>query len=105
MLRPPPRSTRTYTLFPYTTLFRSRPAGPIGCFAARFRTRATTDGPYPSAPAAACVVHRHMGAERCRDRHGGARDQSGASGLTRRVTAGTCGPDEGYLSRTTHLRL
>src|SRR3546814_7115441 len=24
--RRPPRSTRTYTLFPYTTLFRSRPA-------------------------------------------------------------------------------
>src|SRR3546814_13975901 len=24
MIRPPPRSTRTYTLFPYTTLFRSR---------------------------------------------------------------------------------
>src|SRR3546814_13874541 len=24
MLRPPPRSTRTDTLFPYTTLFRSR---------------------------------------------------------------------------------
>src|SRR3546814_16937311 len=23
LLRPPPRSTRTYTLFPYTTLFRS----------------------------------------------------------------------------------
>src|SRR3546814_12821158 len=23
MLRPPPRSTRTYTLFPYTTLFRA----------------------------------------------------------------------------------
>src|SRR3546814_21128511 len=23
MIRPPPRSTRTYTLFPYTTLFRS----------------------------------------------------------------------------------
>src|SRR3546814_17612551 len=42
MIRPPPRSTRTYTLFPYTTLFRSpsarsgagglglrRPPGPI----------------------------------------------------------------------------
>src|SRR3546814_17208853 len=27
MLRRPPRSTRTYTLFPYTTLFRSPPAG------------------------------------------------------------------------------
>src|SRR3546814_17864379 len=24
MIRPPPRSTRTYTLFPYTTLFRSQ---------------------------------------------------------------------------------
>src|SRR3546814_1327107 len=28
MIRRPPRSTRTYTLFPYTTLFRSAP--PIG---------------------------------------------------------------------------
>src|SRR3546814_9875592 len=27
MMRRPPRSTRTYTLFPYTTLFRSRIAG------------------------------------------------------------------------------
>src|SRR3546814_6299143 len=27
MRRRPPRSTRTDTLFPYTTLFRSRPAG------------------------------------------------------------------------------
>src|SRR3546814_10217190 len=26
MIRRPPRSTRTYTLFPYTTLFRSRPS-------------------------------------------------------------------------------
>src|SRR3546814_6048968 len=28
MIRRPPRSTRTDTLFPYTTLFRSRPACP-----------------------------------------------------------------------------
>src|SRR3546814_17609037 len=28
MIRRPPRSTRTDTLFPYTTLFRSRPRGP-----------------------------------------------------------------------------
>src|SRR3546814_9497436 len=27
MIRRPPRSTRTYTLFPYTTRFRSRPQG------------------------------------------------------------------------------
>src|SRR3546814_20293500 len=30
MIRRPPRSTRTDTLFPYTTLFRSRPAGGEG---------------------------------------------------------------------------
>src|SRR3546814_16835173 len=32
MIRRPPRSTRTDTLFPYTTLFRSRPAAgdPLG---------------------------------------------------------------------------
>src|SRR3546814_13281131 len=28
MIRRPPRSTRTYTLFPYTTLFRSPKLGP-----------------------------------------------------------------------------
>src|SRR3546814_8834304 len=36
MIRRPPRSTRTDTLFPYTTLFRSRseitPGAPIGVF-------------------------------------------------------------------------
>src|SRR3546814_11687147 len=35
MIRRPPRSTRSYTLFPYTTLFRS-----LFCF---FRTRLGTD--------------------------------------------------------------
>src|SRR3546814_18867808 len=30
MIRRPPRSTRTDTLFPYTTLFRSRPSWPRG---------------------------------------------------------------------------
>src|SRR3546814_18401845 len=29
MLRRPPRSTRTDTLFPYTTLFRARRGGPV----------------------------------------------------------------------------
>src|SRR3546814_14392498 len=32
MIRRPPRSTRTDTLFPYTTLFRSDPAGTGGAF-------------------------------------------------------------------------
>src|SRR3546814_968656 len=35
MIRRPPRSTRTDTLFPYTTLFRSLPPG--GSFAERLR--------------------------------------------------------------------
>src|SRR3546814_20555683 len=34
MIRRPPRSTRTDTLFPYTTLFRSRPCTPP-CFDSR----------------------------------------------------------------------
>src|SRR3546814_17215118 len=33
MIRRPPRSTRTYTLFPYTTLFRSQPDDPAQAFA------------------------------------------------------------------------
>src|SRR4030067_2011887 len=41
MIRRPPRST----LFPYTTLFRSRPCGPRGCRAA------TGTRPKPSSPA------------------------------------------------------
>src|SRR3546814_18885101 len=32
MIRRPPRSTRTDTLFPYTTLFRSSPAGRPAAF-------------------------------------------------------------------------
>src|SRR3546814_7301648 len=31
MIRRPPRSTRTDTLFPYTTLFRSRPTAGSSC--------------------------------------------------------------------------
>src|SRR3546814_4136346 len=40
MIRRPPRSTRTYTLFPYTTLFRSAAGKPIlhiFSFAAAFK--------------------------------------------------------------------
>src|SRR3546814_12495169 len=31
MIRRPPRSTRTDTLFPYTTLFRSKGTSPLSC--------------------------------------------------------------------------
>src|SRR3546814_10781383 len=37
MIRRPPRSTRTDTLFPYTTLFRSRLRLSVPSFAARFQ--------------------------------------------------------------------
>src|SRR3546814_4974645 len=41
MIRRPPGSTRTDTLFPYTTLFRSRvPVEPFEDFAARFAAAA-----------------------------------------------------------------
>src|SRR3546814_11860863 len=41
MIRRPPRSTRTDTLFPYTTLFRSKPARRGGSRHRRARPRRT----------------------------------------------------------------
>src|SRR3546814_2608554 len=55
MIRRPPRSTRTDTLFPYTTLFRSCAAGPIRSIVER-RRRHRRAGPQVSmarAPAGA----------------------------------------------------
>src|SRR3546814_11726756 len=46
MIRRPPRSTRTDTLFPYTTLFRSPAAAPAAAA--------------PAAPAAPAVDNRHI---------------------------------------------
>src|SRR3546814_1004031 len=51
MIRRPPRSTRTDTLFPYTTLFRSAPSpaphGPGGDPAPRARRRGRSGAPPP----------------------------------------------------------
>src|SRR3546814_13696936 len=50
MMRPPPSTTRTYTLFPYTTLFRSsRRHSIISAAGARRISRA--HGPAPRRPA------------------------------------------------------
>src|SRR3546814_7176327 len=48
MIRRPPRSTRTDTLFPYTTLFRSQQLGVGASFEARFNRSETTtfSGPF-----------------------------------------------------------
>src|SRR3546814_7356441 len=52
MIRRPPRSTRTDTLFPYTTLFRSRPLRRRWRRAGR-RGGARTGAQYPPPPRAA----------------------------------------------------
>src|SRR3546814_20458345 len=59
MIRPPPRSTRTDTLFPYTPLFRSRPLGRRrGC-----RRRAALPAALAAAPShAAAASGRSAGA-------------------------------------------
>src|SRR3546814_4746672 len=44
MIRRPPRSTRTDTLFPYTTLFRSGGPGLTGCGVARWTGAGTRPG-------------------------------------------------------------
>src|SRR3546814_8434375 len=44
MIRRPPRSTRTDTLFPYTTLFRSIPFEAVKLTAGARYTRETKDG-------------------------------------------------------------
>src|SRR3546814_1351614 len=56
MIRRPPRSTRTDTLFPYTTLFRSRRAR--GGAARRSDPRAIDGGTAPAAAAAVFSRHR-----------------------------------------------
>src|SRR3546814_18671781 len=61
MIRRPPRSTRTDTLFPYTTLFRSN-----ACHQARFWSQRAEDG----TDGAACPA---VGQEGHSARHGGFR--------------------------------
>src|SRR3546814_5026386 len=56
MIRRPPRSTRTYTLFPYTTLFRSR--RPLTVLCSRLQLLA---GQPPVRPCPVCVVRALQG--------------------------------------------
>src|SRR3546814_9366159 len=73
MIRRPPRSTRTDTLFPYTTLFRSRARwlatagnvehGVAAVFAQDFDDAAVGIR-YPGGDVGVVVAHRHRGANR-----------------------------------------
>src|SRR3546814_11351060 len=60
MIRRPPRSTRTDTLFPYTTLFRSRrviyTTNAIESVNARLRKILKTRGHFPSDEAASKLI-------------------------------------------------
>src|SRR3546814_13176977 len=74
MIRRPPRSTRTDTLFPYTTLFRSEPArgaGADGGTHARGELAAAASGGHPAQPVAAvppALPHRDRRAGEARPR-------------------------------------
>src|SRR3546814_11781069 len=62
MIRRPPRSTRTYTLFPYTTLFRSvgvREIGGEGCEAEAHDMAVRIDDPRDEGPALAVEPEVH----------------------------------------------
>src|SRR3546814_11824071 len=62
MIRRPPRSTRTDTLFPYTTLFRSCSVGVMPATAGQPRgtARSRSQRSRPSAPAPRTGSRRHL---------------------------------------------
>src|SRR3546814_18987781 len=70
MLRRPPRSTRTDTLFPYTPLFRSR-GRPQGEEALHRRTGWIRAGGAPPPPAHGVLRRPHRTAARDRRHHNG----------------------------------
>src|SRR3546814_5684680 len=59
MIRRPPRSTRTDTLFPYTTLFRSPPLPPLPASAAEAVTTAIENNPDLQAARAENAAAQH----------------------------------------------
>src|SRR3546814_9361996 len=63
MIRRPPRSTRTDTLFPYTTLFRSAPPGPFPP-AVAFRCHAADAAPAAAPPERRLAGRHHVALER-----------------------------------------
>src|SRR3546814_7904274 len=100
MIRPPPRSTRTDTLFPYTTLFRSRLPQPSDLARLHGRDRhrhVLVDGAAaPDAPAAVRLAgDRHrLGARRARGRNLDEHvDRGAVDREDRRALAGRQRPD------------
>src|SRR3546814_9978662 len=83
MLRRPPRATRTETLFPYTTLFRSPVGESVGCGPVRVE-----------------LLHDHRMPRHARHHRRDLPDYRGAQGLARRLrrrAAGLLHQPEGEL--------
>src|SRR3546814_16236614 len=74
MIRRPPRSTRTDTLFPYTTLFRSEPDAAYRRPARSYR-RALPDRRGSPRPAAGYPAPTPAGASQAADRRASGRDR------------------------------
>src|SRR3546814_14973481 len=91
MIRRPPRSTRTDTLFPYTTLFRSF----VACLWELERASAAVVG---SAGTRGLSGQCHRPAQRAADRRGGG---GGAADGRRSGVAAAC---RGHLRRRTEER-
>src|SRR3546814_18215440 len=105
MRRRPPRSTRTDTLFPYTTLFRSlrpRPAAPAG-HAAVPQPSAVPDDP-GTASRRSLPARRHFGGQRDHHHRRSCRDSRGRPQplLPRWPAAWRCGRGRGADWRTVH---
>src|SRR3546814_916434 len=99
MIRRPPRSTRTDTLFPYTTLFRSLYRWPRGAVPPRARRPAPLRGRWLGLVGGGPVQRRRPGHRRRprRLREGGAQGTDPAQGhlgrrLARRRYSGFCQP-------------
>src|SRR3546814_6821493 len=65
MIRPPPRSTRNDTLFPYTTLFRSLSAAEPGESRSGVQVRARRPGPYADRGREGRLRHRSPRRDLC----------------------------------------
>src|SRR3546814_9383491 len=70
MIRQPPRPTRTYPLFPYTTLFRSYPGGYTATLRDRGHGTAVARRPH-DVDEEVVAQHRRMLQHRARDLDGG----------------------------------
>src|SRR3546814_15990542 len=61
MIRRPPRSTRTDTLFPYTTLFRSKAERALGCIGERGSRHVGNMRLFPALRLNRGILGKHIG--------------------------------------------